>query len=264
MTFHVVDKGALRELVNYVMTSDPDVPTTRTQKKGANPQAWYYRSGFSAFQNAYVDSVRVLNNPKATQSEIDASTKSLQTMYNNLQLKTADYTRVNDLYDQADEIIDNEEAYPPSDIALIREAQEMVTKSYSILYQSAVDQMAENLQIAIDRAMPYAANYEDIYALKQQYDAMDKSLYPPEGIAAVDAAFAKVDYTLTALEQDKVDARTREKLEAIIEKSYAAYWKKKRLFDIFFATLILLFFLSLFPSYYKLLHIRIRNSLTMQ
>ena len=47
------------------------------------------------------------------------------------------------------------------------------------------------------------------------------------------------------IEQDKVDARTREKLEAIIEKSYGSYWKKKRLFDIFFATLILLFFLPL-------------------
>ena len=47
------------------------------------------------------------------------------------------------------------------------------------------------------------------------------------------------------IEQNKVDARTREKLEAIIEKSYAGYWKKKRLFDIFFATLILLFFLPL-------------------
>ena len=47
------------------------------------------------------------------------------------------------------------------------------------------------------------------------------------------------------IEQDKVDAKTREKLEAIIEKSYAGYWKKKRLFDIFFATLILLFFLPL-------------------
>ena len=215
MTFHVVDKGALRELINYVMTSDPDVPTTRTQLKGANPQAWYYRSGFAAFQNAYVDAVRVLNNPKATQSEIDASTKSLQTMYNNLQLKTADYTRVNELYDIADEIIDNEEAYPPSDIALIREAQEMVTKSYSILYQSAVDQMAENLQIAIDRAMPYDANYEKIDALDKQYNAMDKSAYPPESIAAVDAAFAKVDYTLTALEQDKVDAWATEIENAI-------------------------------------------------
>ena len=47
------------------------------------------------------------------------------------------------------------------------------------------------------------------------------------------------------IEQDKVDAKTREKLEAIIEKSYSFYWKKKRLFDIFFATLIFMFFLPL-------------------
>ena len=47
------------------------------------------------------------------------------------------------------------------------------------------------------------------------------------------------------IEQDKVDEKTRKKLEAIIEKSYLSYWKKKRLFDIFFATLILLFFLPL-------------------
>jgi lipopolysaccharide/colanic/teichoic acid biosynthesis glycosyltransferase len=47
------------------------------------------------------------------------------------------------------------------------------------------------------------------------------------------------------IERDKVDERTREKIEAIIEKSYASYWKKKRLFDGFFATLILLFFLPL-------------------
>lgn len=47
------------------------------------------------------------------------------------------------------------------------------------------------------------------------------------------------------IEQDKVDAKTREKLEVIIEKSYLTFWKQKRLFDIFFATLILLFFLPL-------------------
>ncbi len=47
------------------------------------------------------------------------------------------------------------------------------------------------------------------------------------------------------IEQDKVDEKTRERLEALLEKSYASYWKKKRLFDIFFATLILLFFLPL-------------------
>ncbi len=47
------------------------------------------------------------------------------------------------------------------------------------------------------------------------------------------------------IDQDKVDAKTREKLEAIIEKSYRTFWRRKRLFDIFFATLILLFFLPL-------------------
>ena len=47
------------------------------------------------------------------------------------------------------------------------------------------------------------------------------------------------------IEHDKVDEKTREKLELLLEKSYAGYWKKKRAFDIFFATLILLFFLPL-------------------
>ena len=44
---------------------------------------------------------------------------------------------------------------------------------------------------------------------------------------------------------EKVDEKTRGKLAALIEKSYSSYWKKKRLFDIFFATLILLCFLPL-------------------
>ena len=47
------------------------------------------------------------------------------------------------------------------------------------------------------------------------------------------------------IDQAKVDEKTRKKLEAIIEKSYATFWKSKRLFDICFATLILLFFLPL-------------------
>jgi len=47
------------------------------------------------------------------------------------------------------------------------------------------------------------------------------------------------------IDQDKVDEKTRKKLEMIIEKSYSSFWRQKRIFDIFFATLILLFFLPL-------------------
>ena len=47
------------------------------------------------------------------------------------------------------------------------------------------------------------------------------------------------------IDQKKVDEKTRQKLESIIEKSYATFWRRKRLFDIFFATLIFLFLLPL-------------------
>ena len=47
------------------------------------------------------------------------------------------------------------------------------------------------------------------------------------------------------IDQNKVDEKTRKKLEMIIEKSYSSFWRQKRIFDIFFATLILLFFLPL-------------------
>ena len=47
------------------------------------------------------------------------------------------------------------------------------------------------------------------------------------------------------IDQEKVDEKTRQKLESIIEKSYATFWRRKRLFDIFFATLIFLFLLPL-------------------
>ena len=221
MTFHMVDKGALRELIEYVMTNDPDTPSTRTQKKGVNPQGWYYRSGFSQFQTAYADALRVLNNPKATQSEIDSAARSLQTMYNNLQLKTADYTRVNALYDIADELIAHEEDYDAEAVELVREAQLMVTKSYSILYQGAVDAMARNLQKAIENAHPDGADYLEIYEMKVQFEELNEIDYTPASWQAVEDAFAAVDYTKTVLEQDKVDAMAEavrdafEKLELI-------------------------------------------------
>ena len=50
---------------------------------------------------------------------------------------------------------------------------------------------------------------------------------------------------MTYIVREEVDEKTRAKLEALLEKSYSSYWRKKRLFDIFFATLILIGFLPL-------------------
>ncbi len=47
------------------------------------------------------------------------------------------------------------------------------------------------------------------------------------------------------IEYEKVDSKTREKLDAFYEKSYKRYWAKKRIFDIFFSGFLLLVSLPL-------------------
>ncbi len=47
------------------------------------------------------------------------------------------------------------------------------------------------------------------------------------------------------IEMDKVDEKTKKRLQDLTDTSYSTYWKYKRSFDIFFASLILLFFLPI-------------------
>ncbi len=47
------------------------------------------------------------------------------------------------------------------------------------------------------------------------------------------------------VDEEKVDERTRKRMQSLLKRSHTWYWRRKRLFDIFFASLILLFFLPL-------------------
>ncbi len=206
ITFHIVDKSALREMIDYVLSTDPDTPAVRNAKKGVNPQAWYYSSGFSAYQSAYTDALNTLNNPQAQQTEIDAKTKALSNAYNSLSLKKADYTEVNALEKEAEAIKKNADAYPADDIALINEALNAVKTNYNILYQGAVDTMAKNLETAIRNAQPNPADYSKIDNAQLAFDALEESDYEPTSWKAVEDAFAAVVRGKSALEQDEVDA----------------------------------------------------------
>ncbi len=205
ITFHVVDKSTLREVIDYVMSSDPDSPAIRNQKKGSNPQSWYYNSGFSAFQSSLVEALSCLNNPKALQDDINAKATALQKAYNNLILKKADYTEVDKYSEMAQEILDNASCYPTSDIAIVTEAMDMVKNNYNILYQGAVDTMASNLKRAVDLATPYSANYTEVYAAIAKAEKLDSTLYSTESWQYLQSKIQEVDYTLTMLEQDTVD-----------------------------------------------------------
>ncbi len=214
IVFHMVDKGALWTLLDNVMHNDPESPLTRNQYKGTNPQAWYYKSGFAAFQKSYVDALRVSNNIKATQAEVDAATKALQTAYNSLTLKTADYSEVNELNKIADAIVDNAYAYDPEDVELVKEAQSLVKKNYNVLYQNAVDVMADNLRLAITNADPDPADYQAVYAAKIAFEELDENYYTVESWQNVLDVIAGIDFGLSILEQDIVDGYAQAILDA--------------------------------------------------
>ena len=215
MTFHIVDKGALREMIDYVMNTEPNVPTTRAQTKGVNPQSWYYSSGFSNFQTNYVNALNTLNNPKANQGDIDAKVDALNQAYKGLTLKGADYSKVTPLNTQAKNLLKNSKAYTPESVALLQKAVDEYTTGYNILYQNVVDTMGRNLQTAIDNLEFKAADYSVINNKKVEFNALTKADYVPETWTAVENAFAKVDYTLTGEDQDQIDAWATEILAAM-------------------------------------------------
>ncbi len=204
ITFHIRDKGDLREAIDYVLNSEPTSPAIRNSQKGQNPQSWYYKSGFQAFQTSYEEALRVLNNPKALQSEIDAAAKGLRTAYSGLVLDSADYTKVNELSEKAKFVIAHSDCYDPQDVALVEEALGMVKKGYNILYQGAVDTMALNLEEAL-AINAYPADYSAVDAKIEEFSTYDKALYTDESWQAVEAEIAKVDRTLDKTQQSTVD-----------------------------------------------------------
>lgn len=229
---NLVDKSVLRNTINTVLTSDPTTPLVSNIYKGANPQSWYYKSGYSNFRAALASAYAVLNNETATQYEIDSACQSLEAMYSNLVLNSADYTKVNTLLEQADEIIANKSMYTEESIALLQEAYDGVTFSYNLFYQTAVDTMAENLETAIN-AMEYNdGNYEIVETAKTNadtttlkayidsnksnnyvYDGQTIACYSEEFLSTVENAIAAVDdakeavvYGLDVSHQAEIDA----------------------------------------------------------
>ncbi|MBQ7579967.1 MAG: dockerin type I repeat-containing protein [Clostridia bacterium] len=155
----LVDKGALRESIQTALNSEPTSPLVSNIYKGVNPQSWYYKSGFGNFKTALANACATLNNETATQDQIDSAQQSLDAMYSNLVLNLADYTEVNDLLEQADEIFADSAMYTAESINFLQEAYDSVVYNYNIFYQSAVDTMAGNIRKALDNMQYAGADY---------------------------------------------------------------------------------------------------------
>jgi hypothetical protein len=157
------DKGALRTLVEDVQNTDPTVMTVTLpsgERKGYNPQSWYYSSGWEAFLNAFNAAKSCLDKPNVTQSQIDACYTTLSTAYDNLTLQTADYSLATAYYNQAMNKV--EANYTLASWAKLKTAIDNYKTGYSILYQPAVDKMAIDIKTAMDNLVEANADYSQL------------------------------------------------------------------------------------------------------
>ncbi|MBQ8574642.1 MAG: hypothetical protein IJ447_01160 [Clostridia bacterium] len=154
------DKGALRTLVEEIQGTDPDVMTTDVEAggfKGYNPQSWYYSAGWESFFNAYNAAKSCLNKPNATQAEIDEKCAELQSAYDSMEMRVADYSIANAYYNQA--LAKNQNYYTLASWAKVQNILDNYVSNYSAIYQPAVDKLAADLKTALDSLEEATADY---------------------------------------------------------------------------------------------------------
>lgn len=240
----LVDKSNLRSTINTVLSSEPTSHLVSNIYKGTNPQSWYYKSGFGNFKTALANACAVLTNETATQSEIDTAQQTLEAMYSNLVLNSADYSAVNDLLEQADTALANRSNYTAESIAFLETACDDVKYSYNLFYQSAVDTMADNLRTALANLQYAQANYTavdtaitnaDTSVIKNYIDSNSANAfnYGDNSVAYYTADFlASVDNASQSVEAAKqsvvrgLDVTHQQEVDAFasdIDEAYAAF-----------------------------------------
>ena len=223
LRIHTVDKGELRNLINDILHNyTPESPLTTAQYKGVNPQSWYYADGFSAYETAMLNAQTVLQNPRATQADINSAITNLTNAYNGLVLAEADYTEVNAARTEALKYDADKALYSDETYAVLEEAisDAKIQTGYSVLYQPQVDQWVTDIYDAIDGLEYRLADYtrlNELYA-----DAVEKEKHIEDffDFSGVKIAMNNIIWDVKVTEQEKVDAMADSLEEALENLKY--------------------------------------------
>ncbi len=221
LRIHTADKGALRSLINDILHNNiPESPLTTAANKGVNPQSWYYASGFSAYETAMLGAQTALQNPRATQTEINNAATTLTNAYNNLVLAGADYSGVNEAIEAAAAYEETKDDYTPESYANLQTVIGEVQSGFSVLYQPQVDAMAKAIRDAINGLEYILADYtalNEAYAKASEAEATPDLYYDFSGVKA---AMDNIDWNVRKNEQARVDAMTAALNTALINLKY--------------------------------------------
>ena len=159
------DKGKLRTFIEQIQGTDPTVMTTNIPEdgfKGYNPQEWYYSAGWEAFLNTYKSALSCLKKPNATQDEINSTYDAVVKAYNELEMRTADYSVASAYYNQA--LAKDKNFYTLASWAKVQNILDAYLDNYSAIYQPALDKVSADLVAALNALEEATADYSEFNA----------------------------------------------------------------------------------------------------
>lgn len=232
LRIHTVDKGELRALINDILHNNtPESPLTSAANKGVNPQSWYYSAGFSAYDAAMTNAQTALQNPRATQAEINAAITTLTNAYNGLVLAGADYSGITTATEAAYAAYEaNKDMYSDESIANLMQAISIydantnptgkIHLDYSVLYQPQVDEWEQEIYDAIGALDYKLADYTELNAVYAEALEAEKNIDKFLDFSSVRAAMNAIDWKVKVTEQEKVDNMTALLSEALENLKY--------------------------------------------
>ncbi|MBQ7580282.1 MAG: hypothetical protein IJU39_03130 [Clostridia bacterium] len=146
------------------------------------------------------------------QNEVDGWAQRINNAINNVQFKTADYTRVEAAIQRANAL---DETYY-ADFSGVQNAINSVNWNLIPAEQATVDAYANAIYDAIDQLVPGPADYSRVNASIARFEALNKNYYTRQSVQAVEEVINSVNWDLNKERQADVVTYAYEINEAIL------------------------------------------------
>jgi hypothetical protein len=139
------------------------------------------------------------------QEYIDSVAVQIDEAIEHLVLRDADYTAVNAAVARYDDVYPEKDYYTTASWSRVQSAYDQITYGLKITLQDMVDDMAADLNNAIDRLEYLPADYSRVDELVNQAALLNQSDYTPATWNALMDAINAVDYDLNIKQQNTVN-----------------------------------------------------------
>ena len=160
-----------------------------------------YTSDSVSRLNRAIDSID-RNYNAAQQKLVDAMANTLESAINNLELRPADYSKIDSLLKNVPHDLS---LYTSDSVSRLNQAIDSIDRSYNAAQQKLVDAMADTLKSAINNLELRPADYSKIDSLLKSVP-QDLSLYTSDSVSRLNQAIDSIDRSYNAAQQKLVDA----------------------------------------------------------